>query len=71
MLCVTVTATGEIQAMSPQPDKYTECALVIQPGAHIASNPFVMTREEGIQIGVAIGTIWVVVGTIMRVSRRI
>lgn len=71
MLCVQVQVDGTIQSVHPPPADYSTCALVIPSGAHASASPFVMTREEGIQIGLAISTIWVIVGLIMKTARRI
>lgn len=70
MRCVTIDSEGYIVDV-PQPARYTECALVIASGSEYAASPFVMTLAEGAAIGTAIATVWITVGVITRVSRRI
>jgi hypothetical protein len=71
MLCVNVTRAGEITPVTPQPDNITECALVIPSGGYVAGSPFYMTREQGTAIGLAIASVWVVVGIVRMVARRL
>lgn len=57
MLCVEVDVQGVVRAVDPQPATYTECSMVVQSGAAVATSPWNLTVEEGALIGGAIGDI--------------
>lgn len=70
MLCVAVN-NGVLVPVNPQPARYLDCALVVVSGDYVSSSPFIMTQAEGIQLGVSIASVWVVVGLIKYVGRRV
>lgn len=70
MICATLNAQGALVPMQPQPDIMTGCAYVIQSGAEITANPFLMTPTEATQLGGAIALLWVTVAVITSVVRR-
>lgn len=57
-------------ADNPQPSNYAGCAYVLQSGAEITSNPFLLTRTEATSVGIAIAALWLTVGVIKTISRR-
>jgi len=71
MLCVELDAQGVVRAVDPQPATYTECSMVVQSGAAVASSPWNLTVEEGALIGGAIAGLWVLVGAIRVVRERL
>lgn len=69
MICAELDH-GYLQPMNPQPANVSACAYVIQSGAEMTSNPFLMTRTEALQLGLSISALWVTVAVIRLVSRR-
>lgn len=57
-------------ALNPQPTDITTCTMVLQSGAEIRNNPFLMSQTEATALGVAIALIWVTVGVLKTVARR-
>ncbi len=70
MLCAHIDASGNIRPLDPQPARVFDCALVIQSGTEVTSNPFLMTRTEAYGLGISIAVLWVTVGAIKHFSRR-
>lgn len=56
--------------LNPQPTDITTCTMVLQSGAEIRNNPFLMTQTEATELGAAIALIWVTVGVLKMVARR-
>ena len=69
MICVELDR-GYFQPVIPQPANVASCTYVIQSGAEMTSNPFLMTQTEAMQIGFSIAALWVTVAVIRSVSRR-
>jgi hypothetical protein len=69
MICLDFRG-GVFVPLQPQPAHVSGCAYVLQSGAEVTSNPFLMTQTEAAQIGLAISSLWVTVAVIRSVSRR-
>lgn len=71
MLCVNVNRSGEIVAVTPQPESFSDCSYVIVSGAYISNSPFSLTIEQAQQIGGAILLLWGVAFGIRSIARII
>lgn len=69
MICVLVDADGLLRPLDPQPEDISVCTMVIPSGESFLANPFVLTIEQGAQIGGAIALLWVTAGC-FRVVRQ-
>lgn len=73
-LCVDVTGSV-LMILTPQPVETGSCAAVLLTGAEAyaaaSGSPWRMTAEEGASVGASIAAIWITVGVIKYVSRRL
>lgn len=58
MLCAAVDSSGAVYVVDPQPVDTTGCGLVLVSGAEAHSSPWLLTLEQGSQIGGAILLVW-------------
>lgn len=57
MLCVEIQG-GKVVEVVPQPNNPAGCAYVLLTGGEVATNPLLLTAEDGAQIASAILLVW-------------
>lgn len=69
---VTDGSSGQLlRLQDPQPPTLDGCAYVIQSGSDYVSNPFLLTRTEAAQIGIAIAALWLSVAVVKTIVNRL
>ncbi len=59
MICVQVdTNTGALLAVAPQPVDVSSCELIVISGAEWGGNWANLSPENGVQLSVAVLTVW-------------
>lgn len=60
MQCLTDLGSGTYQVQAPQPSDYTTCTMLVVSPTELQSDIYALSAAQGVQLSIAIGTIWAV-----------